>query len=92
MRADERLGEFMDAFVSRSGSASKERKATEAISVCTITDPSEVDVHTVMPAVAATTVHVIDSSDGDPEHTVCSESDGTCSDESDCKTQNLSIM
>ena len=27
---------------------------------------------------------MIDSSDGDPEHTVCSESDGTCSDESDC--------
>ena len=86
MRADEdkRLGEFMDAFVSRSGSTSEERKATEAISVSTITDPSEVDVHTVMPveSVAATTVHVIYSSDGDPEHTVCSVSDGTCSDES----------
>ena len=50
MRADEdkRLGEFMDAFVSRSGSASEERKAAEAISVSTVTDPSEVDVHTVM--------------------------------------------
>ena len=60
MRADEdkRLGEFMDAFVSRSGSASEERKAAEAIAVSTVTDPSEVDVHTVMPveSVAATTV------------------------------------
>ena len=39
MRADEnkRLGEFMDAFVSRSGSASEERKAAEAISVSTAT-------------------------------------------------------
>ena len=39
MRADEnkRLGEFMDAFVSRSGSASEERKAAEAISVSTVT-------------------------------------------------------
>ena len=66
----------MDAFVSRSGSASEERKAAEAISVSTVT---EVDAHTIMPveSVAATTVHVIDSSDGDPEHTVCSESDGT---------------
>ena len=42
MRADEdeRLGEFMDAFVSRSGSqpgsASEERKAAEAISVSTL--------------------------------------------------------
>ena len=48
MRADEdeRLGEFMDAFVSRSGSqpgsASEERKAAEAISVSTVIDPSEV--------------------------------------------------
>ena len=69
----------MDAFVSRSGSASEERKVAEAISVSTVTDPSEVDAHTIMPveSVAATTVHVIDSSDGDPEHTVCSESDGT---------------
>ena len=39
MRADEdkRLGEFMDAFVSRSGSPSEERKAAEAISVSTVT-------------------------------------------------------
>ena len=82
MRADEdkRLGEFMDAFVSRSGSqpgSASERKAAEAISVSTVIDPSEVlhvDVHTVMPveSVAATTVHVIDSSDG------------ACSEESDC--------
>ena len=27
---------------------------------------------------------MIDSSDEDPEHTVCSESDGACSEESDC--------
>ena len=69
MRADKdkRLGEFMDAFVSCSGSqpgsASVERKAAEAISVSTVNDPSEilhVDVHTVMPveSVAATTVYM----------------------------------
>ena len=63
----------MDAFVSRSGSASEERKAAEAISVSTVTDPSEVGVHTVMPveSVAATTVHVIDSSDAWGSRTHC---------------------
>ena len=38
---DKRLGEFMDAFVSRSGSANEERKAAEAISVSTVVMPVE---------------------------------------------------
>eukprot|EP00731_Ephydatia_muelleri_P024343 Em0016g614a len=43
-------------------------------------------------SVAATTVHVIDSSDEDPEHTVCySESDGACSEESDFLSDTASV-